>query len=436
MLRHLLLFLIFSSTNIFAEILLSSPKIKLNAQDQRVIELKIQNADLRDGDILLKEYKTDNTIDETNIDYTLINSFESYQTFTIALSKDYEEDYFSFKISIKDNFSKDIFIFLPSKIRNFYQESSDKKTYESITPKKIESSKQSVSIPKIEPKPSNNEPQILKASEITTVWSMAKKIKGSNDNISIYQIMWSIYLGNKEAFLNENINLIRKDIDIVVPSNTQIENVSYEIARDSILRMNESFSQSLKSASKSLLILTAPKIIDDVKETNNNEIKEDASQVSFDENMDPKTLIEENTRQISIGLENEALDNLLDEEIQPSNQEQNSFEVFDLIFISLISLASGALLALIFIQLRNIRNSKNIEYDFEEALDDNSTFSIMPSDLSIENNKDQQQFDLAVTYYEMNDKSNARNILTNLIKNTEDDEIKTASQTLLNKVDQ
>ena len=436
MLRHLLLFLIFSSTNIFADILLSSPKIKLNAQDQRVIELKIQNADLRDGDILLKEYKTDNIIDETNIDYTLINSFDSYQIFTIALSKDYDEDYFSFKISIKDSFSKDIFIFLPSKIRNFYQENPDKKTYETITPKKIESNKQPVSISKIQSKPSNSEPQILKASEITTVWSMAKKIKGSNENISIYQIMWSIYLGNKEAFLNENINLIRKDIDIIVPSNTQIENVSYEIARDSILRMNESFSQSLKSASKSLLILTAPKIIDDVEETNNNEIKEDASQVSFDENIDPKTLIEENTRQISIGLENETLDNLLDEEIQSSNQEQNSFEVFDIIFISLISLASGALLALIFIQLRNIRNSKNIEYDFEEALDDNSTLSSMPSDLSIENNKDQQQFDLAVTYYEMNDKSSAKNILTNLIKDTEDDEIKTASQALLIKVDQ
>lgn len=436
MIRHLLLFLIFSSTNIFADILLSSPKIKLNAQDQRVIELKIQNADLRDGDILLKEYKTDNIIDETNIDYTLINSFESYQIFTIALSKDYDEDYFSFKISIKDSFSKDIFIFLPSKIRNFYQEIPDTKTYKTITPKKIESNKQSVSISKIESKPSNSEPQILKASEITTVWSMAKKIKGSNENISIYQIMWSIYLGNKEAFLNENINLIRKDIDIIVPSNTQIENVSYEIARDSILRMNESFSQSLKSASKSLLILTAPKIIDDVEEANNNEIKEDASQVSFDENIDPKTLIEENTRQISIGLENETLDNLLDEEIQSSNQEQNSFEVFDIIFISLISLASGALLALIFIQLRNIRNSKNIEYDFEEALDDNSTLSSMPSDLSIENNKDQQQFDLAVTYYEMNDKSSAKNILTNLIKDTEDDEIKTASQALLIKVDQ
>ena len=436
MLRHLLLFLIFSSTNIFADILLSSPKIKLNAQDQRVIEIKIQNADLRDGDISLNEYKTNDIIDETNIDYTLINSFESYQTFTIVLSKDYQDDYFSFKISIKDNFSKDIFIFLPSKIRNFYQENADKNTFETIIPKKIDPSKQSISIPKIQSKSSNIEPQIIKATDITTVWSMAKKIKGSNENISIYQIMWSIYLGNKEAFLDKNINLIRKDVDIIVPSNSQIENVSYEIARDSILKMNESFSQSLKNASKSLLILTAPKIIDDVEESNNNEIKEDASQVSFDNNLDPKTLIEENTRQISLGLENEALDNLLNEEESSSNEEQSSFEIFDLIFISLISLASGALLALIFIQLRNIRNSKNIEYDFEEALDDNSTFSSMPSDLSIENNKDQQQFDLAVTYYEMNDKSNARNILTNLIKNTEDDEIKTASQTLLNKVDQ
>ena len=435
MLRHLLLFLIFSSTNIFADILLSSPKIKLNAQDQRVIEIKIQNADLRDGDISLNEYKTDDIIDETNIDYTLINSFESYQTFTIVLSKDYQDDYFSFKISIKDSFSKDIFIFLPSKIRNFYQENADKNTFETITPKKIDPSKQSISIPKIQSKSSNIEPQIIKATDITTVWSMAKKIKGSNENISIYQIMWSIYLGNKEAFLDKNINLIRKDVDIIVPSNSQIENVSYEIARDSILKMNESFSQSLKNASKSLLILTAPKIIDDVEESNNNEIKEDASQVSFDNNLDPKTLIEENTRQISLGLENEALDNLLNEEESSSNEEQSSFEIFDLIFISLISLASGALLALIFIQLRNIRNSKNIEYDFEEALDDNSTFSSMPSDLSIENNKDQQQFDLAVTYYEMNDKSNARNILINLIKDTEDDEIKTASQALLNKVD-
>ena len=30
---------------------------------------------------------------------------------------------------------------------------------------------------------------------------MAEKIKGNNSDISIYQIMWSIYLGNKELLL-------------------------------------------------------------------------------------------------------------------------------------------------------------------------------------------------------------------------------------------
>ena len=81
---------------------------------------------------------------------------------------------------------------------------------------------------------------------------MAGKIKGNNSDISIYQIMWSIYLGNKEAFINENINLIRKDIDIYIPETSEIENISYQFAKDSILDMNTSFSQSFSNASKSL----------------------------------------------------------------------------------------------------------------------------------------------------------------------------------------
>ena len=58
----------------------------------------------------------------------------------------------------------------------------------------------------------------------------------------------------------------------------------------------------------------------------------------------------------------------------------------------------------------------------------------MPSGLSIENNKDQQQFDLAVTYYEMNNMKDAKSILDNLIKNSEDEAIKTASSNLLDKL--
>ena len=96
---------------------------------------------------------------------------------------------------------------------------------------------------------------------------MAKEIKGSNDDVSIYQIMWSLYLGNKDAFINENINLVRQDIDILVPKMTDIKDVSYQIAKDSIIAMNESFSNGFSNAAKSLLVLTAPQtpeIIEDI----------------------------------------------------------------------------------------------------------------------------------------------------------------------------
>ena len=434
MLRSFLLLFLFTSTNILADILLSSPKIKLNAQDQRVIELKIQNVNLSDGDIILQEYKGENPINDNDIDYTLIKSFESYQTFTIVLSKEYQEDYFSFKILIKDKFAKDIFIFLPSRIRNYYQESTSQQSFESLKTTQIKSNNLPILEEMVKEESASIEPIIIKGSEITTAWSMAKKIKGDKKNISIYQIMWSLYLGNKEAFIDENINLIRKDIDIYVPSDSEIENISYEIARDSILKMNESFAQSLRSASQSLLVLTAPKIIDDVQENTIVEIKEETPQISLDENIDPKSLIEENTKQINLGLENEALNNLLDKNKSSNDADQGKFEIFDLIFISLISIASGIFLALIFIQLRKIKDSKSIEYDFEEALDDDSILSSLPSGLSIENNKDQQQFDLAVTYYEMNNMEDAKSILDNLIKNSEDEVIKTASSNLLDKL--
>ena len=94
------------------------------------------------------------------------------------------------------------------------------------------------------------------------------------------------------------------------------------------------------------------------------------------------------------------------------------------------------LLALIFIQLRNIKNRKNQEYDFEEAKDDDSMLSGLPQGLSIENNKDQQQLDLATTYFEMDDKENAKKILSILLKDSESDKIKSQANNLLNKINQ
>jgi hypothetical protein len=82
-----------------------------------------------------------------------------------------------------------------------------------------------------------------------------------------------------------------------------------------------------------------------------------------------------------------------------------------------------------------LRNTNNIEYDFEEAKDDSSLLSSVPSNLSIKNDIEQQEFDLAMTYFEMQDKENAKQILNKLIKESQNEEIKIASIELLNKID-
>jgi len=472
MLRYIFLLSFLCSFNVVADVFLSSPKVKVNAQDQRIIEFRIQNETIRDGDIILNEYKTDNPLNETFIAYTLINDFGDYQTFTIVLDDEYMEDYFSFKILIKDDFAKDIFIYLPSKIRNTFSlksyepkrilsetkkenivlnepemvepeikkevidENIDQNEPEKIEPEINKEAKDEnlVSNEPIKAEPEIQKNNIYKASDITTVWSMAEKIKGQNEDISIYQVMWSIYLGNRKAFIDDNINLIRADLDILIPTLDDIENTSFQIAKESILDMNKSYASSLQSATKSLLVLTAPKVVEDISESREIVLKnEDQNQIDFENTADPESLIEQNTKQISLEVENEILEEL-SELKQTISEVDNKFQTADLIFISLISLASGVLLALIFIQIRNMRTSKEIEYDFEEASDDKSKLSSLPSDLSVKNDIDQQQFDLAVTYYEMSDKENAEALLKNLIQTTNNSEIRQASEDLLEKV--
>ena len=459
MLRYLFLLSLIFSLNAYSDVFLSSPKIKLNAQNQRVIEFRIENERINDGDITLNEYKTNNPIDESFIEYTLINDFGNYHTFTIVLDDKYLEDYFSFKILIKENFAKDIFIYLPSKVRSTFNnpepykpervssettfslsknQNAVSKKLEEVEPDiLIEDKEENIVLNKteqIEPEIQQND--IFKSSEITTVWSMAEKIKGQNENISIYQVMWSIYLGNRKAFLNDNINLIRADLDISIPSLNDIESISFQIAKESILDMNESYASRLQSATKSLLVLTAPNVIEDINDGKEVELKtEDQNQIDFENKTDPEILIEQNTKQIRLEVENEILDELTELK-QTITEVDNKFQTFDLIFISLISLVSGVLLALIFIQIRNMRSSKEIQYDFEEASDEKSSLTTLPSDLSIKNDIDQQQFDLAVTYYEMSDKENALALLKNLIQTTKNSEIREASEDLLEKVKQ
>ena len=440
MLRCLLLLPLIFCLYIFADVSLSSPKIKLNDKDQRIIEFKIENESINDGDIILNEYKTNNPLDESSIAYTLINDYGNYQTFTIVLDDEYLEDYFSFKILIKENFAKDIFIYLPSKVRNTFNNSkpykperiSSETTFSLAKSRNVVSNKVE-QVEKVEPE--IQEIEIIKGSEITTVWSMAEKIKGQNQDISIYQIMWSIYLGNSEAFIDDNINLIRKDIDISIPTQSEMRQVSFEFAKDSILEMNNAFSTGFSSASTSLLVLTAPTITDTFEKELENPVIEEDENLSLDGNLSPKDLIQKNTKNIQLGIESEVVDEFLEKVAEPEEQiKKNNIEIIDLIFISLISLISGILLALIYINLRKIKSSRNkIDYDFEEAEEDNSN-NIMPSGLSVENNEDQQQLDLAIMYFEMDDKKKAQNILNDIINKTDDELIKENALSLLNKI--
>ena len=427
----LLFFVTLISLNIFADIRLSSPQIKLNSQDQRVIEIKIQDANIKDGDIFLNQYKSNDPINEADITYTLIKNFDSYQTFTIVLSEQYLEDYFSFKLRINDKFEKDIFIFLPSKIRNYTSnqpiaKSTTRNIQEDITP---------IVKKPVKEKISKETSRVVKAEEVTTMWSMAEKVKSTTDDLSIYQIMWAIYLGNKDAFIEDNINLIRNDVDISIPNQTDMQNISYEFAKDSILEMNDVFSTGFSIASRSLLVLTAPTVTESIEKVAEEPVIEETENLTLDGTLSPKDFIEKNTKDIKVGIESEVVDEFFDQVAESEEQtKKNNIEIIDLIFISLISLISGILLALIYINLRKIKSSRNvIDYDFAEAEEDNSD-NIMPSGLSVENNEDQQQLDLAIMYFEMDNKKRALSILNSIINKTNNESIKEYALSLLNKI--
>jgi len=112
MLKFRICLIIIFSSSIFADSLLSSPKLLLNTNGERVIEFKIQSTEISDEDIILKEYKSDELLSRENILYTLLEEFSNYKSFSIVIKNEYESNYFSFKIVLQEDLAKDIFIFL------------------------------------------------------------------------------------------------------------------------------------------------------------------------------------------------------------------------------------------------------------------------------------------------------------------------------------
>ena len=445
--KYLLVTLIFLTSFVSANNLISSPKISINDNGLRVIELNIKESNIDDDDIKLFEYKSEEILDKNKIAYTLLLDNDNFSKFSIVLSETYASDYFSFKLRVKDDLAKDIFIFLPSKARIESPLSTNDPIKESInTLTKFNNKEISIKSEddEIEQEPPLDEivrqkEKVVSAGEIKTMWSLATDIAKTNGDLSIYQIMWSIYLGNPDAFLDENINLVRNDVDIVIPSYQAMQVNSPAEAKNAIIKMNQAFSLDFKKSSKSLLTLTAPKIskLEEAKIITEEE-KEQREAVSIDsDSSSPEDIISKNTSTLTFNAENEVIEDLTkiaDAANSTDLQEKSSgIKLIDLLFVAAISVICGVLLALIFIQL-NKNRKKAIVYDFDEAPSSGPETTALPSGLSIKNNEDEQELDLASTYIEMGEFDQANAILQNLLKKSENENLKDKARELITSI--
>ena len=374
-----LFFIIFSS-------LLSSEITYLSSktfQDENAIQIIISinsTEEIDKSDISIFEYQTSSSIKDSLFNLSLSRVNISEYNLSFEKLKDTDTPYALFTIEIKDN-RKDFFIFLSD---DSYTSILQNETVEVSSPQIIE-----------EEKPSNE--IVILADEITTVWSMAESL--NYDDLSIYQVMWSIFENNRGAFIDDNINLIRNDMDILIPELQSIREIDKSYAKFSIREMIDTNTFETQQ----MLTLVAPEpeaiIEQEIEVTQEEKTQNFDIQNQEQTTLDPQAIIESQTRIIEIER---------NEEIEISNGEINSgVNILQLLILSLVSLAVGFLIA-IFLIKRNSVTAKN------ESKSDDALLS-MPKGLSIKNDPFIQQFDLAITLYEMKDYEKAKILLDEII---------------------
>ena len=454
--KRIVAFLLTLSFGIQADIALSSPKVNVNEQGQFLIRFSV-NSDsaIRSKDFVLNEYQSEIPLEDNLIAFTLFEEEGDTDKFTIALGNDYPEDYFSFQLVIKDELKKNVFIFLPSRYKSFSRQPAYEAPKETLNTTIASSSANqlieeslSESIQLIEDdlvtidsssQDVNEQEQevIIKSSEITTIWSLASSITAEVD-ADIYQVMWAIFLANEAAFIDGNINLVRADIDLVIPADSVLSNISSSFAKDSIQAMNSSTQRiGVSKNIKSILTLTAPKDDIEIVPTTSEVIEEIIEPIIQEPktvdlaNLNPEDFIETNSKTIELGAENEPLEKLQ----EAASVESNAIGALDLLLVGLAALVIGFVIAIFYIQ-RNTKTSVNVIeediYDFDNPADEGGIEGL-PSGLSVKNDLDTQQLDLAMTYVEMGNLDDAKAILEALVNSTDDDNLKAEAELLLLK---
>lgn len=380
--REISLFLFFISFSSFlsSEISFISSK---TLQDEKAIQIVISFNSLEEidkNDISIYEYQTSSSIKDLLFNFSLNRENITQYNLSFEKLKDNDSPYVLFTIEIKEN-RRDFFIFL----------SGDSYTSE-LQDEIVEDS----SIQIIEEEETSNELIIL-ADEITTVWSMASSL--NSDDLSIYQVMWSIFENNRAAFIDDNINLIRNDMDILVPELQSISEIDKSFAKFSVREMIDTNTFETEQ----MLTLIAPEPVEvfekEIELIPADKIQDFDIQNQEQATLDPQAIIESQTRIIEIER---------NEEIDLSNEEINTgASILQLLIVSLLSLIAGFLIAIYLIRRNSVTAQNELKID--------DAVLSMPKGLSIKNDPFIQQFDLAISLYEMKDYKKSKTLLDEII---------------------
>jgi len=436
--------------------IIGSPEVSINTSGNYLISIQINNlASLNENDIELNDFKSNDPLSETALEYLLFEDMDVFKRLTLALPVNFQDTYFSFRLRAGDQVSKDIFIFLP---QNTLKEQSPRELSFKLPAKKIYGQPQRYDIQAaiagesdtgfIEPAQSSQlssepdktipsplpslalSPKAVKSENIETMWSVAQSVKDNYD-ASIYQIMWAFYLENPNAFINENINLVRNDVDLVMPSSDLVMSTENNDARQSI-----NFMSSLPTKSATIsgrkLILTAPEKpqirLEESGKSDALNLDNKASEIldaSINKNstLSGSEIIEKNTSIISLSASEANL-------TEVTTGSSRAFQLKDLIWVALLSLILGFVIAFVLIRLNRKSSFTKTAVEEEFQQDDSAIFQ---SNLSITNDIETQELDLVRTYIDMNDWKNAEMILEKLLSSSTNPSILSAAKELLDQ---
>ncbi len=448
--KKLILFLALFSHSLYASIVIGSPNVEINSEGLYLVQIKISSTtNLAEDDISITNFKSNDDLSDFNFEFKIFENLQDYKRLTLALPSTHQEDYISFRLDIKNELKKDIFIFLP---QNDLVPKAKSQVSFKLPSKKIYGEPQRYDLEKIlseesnyeDPEPSESnafslakpanditeeaeDPKSIPSDEVETIWSVSKSVS-QNYDASIYQIMWGFYLENPNAFIDEDINRVRGDIDLALPSQELVASTSAISAKESIAFMDARNSQLKRSAIKPILKLTAPveiftdtQVMEDSINSLTSESQLDLVKEVDNSQLNASEIVEKNTSFIELKSQSDFSIN--------TNTSKNSqaFDLRDLFWVGVLSLLLG--FAIAYMLIRSSKRPTFTKAAVEEDLQDES--NIFQTNLSISNDIETQELDLVRTYIEMDDWESATKILDKLIANSTNDLIVSEAYSLL-----